>query len=126
MKKSKLIAILQEIEGDPEVKLWNGYVGDWMDIGEVLETYLVKQTKEYYKEMCRLERCRDLQDWNVELSEDVHKLLDSCYTRIQWEHDSYVTQEDLDNKRYRKKKVLVLQAKTRGINTHDRIGGISY
>jgi hypothetical protein len=32
MKKSKLIEMLNRLEGDPEIKLWNGMVGDWMDM----------------------------------------------------------------------------------------------
>jgi len=32
MKKNQLIEQLQKIKGNPEIKMWNGYVDDWMNI----------------------------------------------------------------------------------------------
>jgi len=35
MKKNQLIEQLQKIKGNPEIKMWNDFVQDWMNIGIV-------------------------------------------------------------------------------------------
>jgi hypothetical protein len=46
MRKNDLIKLLQEIDGNPEVSLWNGFVGDWMPISKEIEVIeLVKNEK---------------------------------------------------------------------------------
>lgn len=35
MKKNKLIEILQQIEGNPDVTIWNGYAEDYQNISKV-------------------------------------------------------------------------------------------
>ena len=36
MKKNDLIKLLNTIEGNPDVVLWNGFVGDYQDISKEL------------------------------------------------------------------------------------------
>lgn len=128
MRKDKLIKMLQDIPGNPEVLLWNGMVGDWMDIdNELVPSDLVKQTKEYWLEMCRLEECSDLRDWSHQLPDQVVKSLSAKYNKLhQWEFNFYVTLEDVKAKRYKLKKVYILNAKKRGTSCYDRLGSIEY
>jgi hypothetical protein len=128
MKKSKLIAMLNALEGDPDIKMWNGMVGDWMEIDpELVPQVLVRQTLTHWLEMCRLEECSELKDWSHQLSEKTIAELEGTYPRVnKWEMNPYVTQEDVNEKRYKSKNVLIMQAKPRGINTFDRVGYISY
>ncbi len=128
MKKSKLIEILNNIDGNPEIKLWNGFVGDWVDIEKTLVPVdLFKMTETYYIESCRLEKCRDLNDWSYQFSaEDIASLKVSYKTNCSLEINNYVTQEDISKKRYVKTTVLMIESKTKGVKTWDRIGDIIY
>jgi hypothetical protein len=64
MKKSKLIAMLNALPGDPDIKLWNGMVGDWMEIDpNLVPQELVRMNLDYWLESCRLEDCCDRKDW---------------------------------------------------------------
>ena len=47
MRKNQLIALLQEIKGNPEVMVWNGLVDDYMPIGGVDTNTLYKHSIEF-------------------------------------------------------------------------------
>jgi hypothetical protein len=128
MKKSKLIELLTAIKGNPEVKLWNGFVGDWVDIdAKLVPVTLVRMTQEYWLEAIRMERCIDLKDWKHQLPAEEVAELKKRYTSVcKWEENQFVTQEDIDSKRYATRKVQIMQAKVKGEKTWDRIGDISY
>jgi hypothetical protein len=128
MKKSKLIALLNTLEGDPDIKLWNGMVGDWMEISPALVPQdLVKQNFDHWLEMCRLEGCIDRKDWNYQMPKEEVERLTKNYPKLhQWEMNPYITMEDIKKKHYKMKKILLLQPKVRGIKTWDRMGDISY
>ena len=58
MRKNDLIKLLQAIEGNPDIVLWNGIVGDYQNIStKLVEGELYKQTFEDYFESFRKERC---------------------------------------------------------------------
>jgi hypothetical protein len=128
MKKSALIKMLQEIEGDPEIKLWNGFAGDWVDINPKLEQVnLVRLTRDYWIESIRIEECIDRKDWTHQLPQsEVDSLKKSHRYICEWELNEYVAQEDIDKKRYQVKPVYILQAKVKGETTYDRLGDMSY
>ena len=128
MKKSKLIALLNALPGDPDIKLWNGMVGDWMEIDSTLVAQsLVKQTLEHWLEMCRLENCRDHNDWDYQMpAEEVARLTKSYSKLHKWEMNPYITLEDVKAKRYSTKKVFIMQSKRKGVKTFDRFGDIEY
>lgn len=129
MKKNDLIELLNNIEGNPEIKLWNGYVGDFMDIDKVVPSDLVKITFNFYVEMCRLERCMDTGEdrKTFVFSHDEMVELRKCYKKhYDWEFNEYVTDEDIAKKKYSKKSIMILNAKTRGKKTFDRIGVLEY
>lgn len=128
MKKSKLIEMLNRLEGDPEIKLWNGMVGDWMDISkELVPSDLVKQTLEHWLEMCRVQECRERRDWDYQLPDEEVAALKKDYNRINtWELNPFVTLEDVQEKRYKLKNIYILNAKTKGVKAFDRLGDIDY
>lgn len=128
MKKSDLIAALNAIPGNPEIKLWNGMVGDWMDIDkELVPSDLVKQTFEHYVEMIRLERCHDLKNWDVQLDdEEIAELRKSYKQYINWECNQFVKEDDIKEKRYRRKNIFYINGKRRGVSTFDRLGSLEY
>ena len=128
MKKSKLIEMLNRLEGDPEIKLWNGMVGDWMDIDrELVPSDLVKQTLEHWLEMCRIGDCHDRRDWDYQLPAEEVARLKKDYNRVNtWELNPFVTLEDVKEKRYKLKNIYILNAKTKGVKAFDRLGDIDY
>lgn len=128
MKKSDLIELLNSIPGNPEVKLWNGLVGDWVDIEKkVYPLELVKQTEQHYLERVRIDECIARKDWEYQLPEDrLDKLKVSHKRNCKWEQNDFVTREDVAEKRYSVKTVYALQAKNKGVTTWDRAGNISY
>jgi len=121
MRKNDLITYLQSIKGNPEVLLWNGFVGDWHSIKPCI-TKLTKLDKKYFLESCRLERCIDKKDWNYQLTAEELKQYELSYARQAYEHNEFVYQEDLEQKRYKQKQVIMLQGKPRGVKTWDRLG----
>lgn len=129
MKKSKLIELLNNIDGDPEIKLWNGYVGDYMDLGDVIPSDIVKMRFEFFLEMCRLEHCMDTgadRKTYTFTHDEIVELRKNYKDNYEWEHNEYVTEEDIKAKKYSRKRVMILNAKTRGKTTFDRIGQLSY
>jgi hypothetical protein len=130
MKKSQLIEMLNKIEGNPEIKLWNGMVGDWMDISPtIVPAELVKMNLKYWLESCRLEDCRDRKDWEYQMpTEEIAELTKRHNSGKvnKWELNEYVTPKDITAKRYAVKTVYILNAKIKGEKTYDRMGDISY
>jgi len=128
MKKSKLIEMLNRLEGDPEIKLWNGMVGDWMDIDrELVPSDLVKQSLEHWLEMCRIQECRHRRDWDYQLPAEEVAALKKDYNKVNtWELNPFVTLEDVQEKRYKLKNIYILNAKTKGVKAFDRLGDIDY
>lgn len=127
MRKNELIKQLQEIKGNPEVVLWNGYAGDYMHIDKPVQSDLVKITKEYWIRSVLNEECITRKDWNYQLPEAEIKELERRHrTELQYELGEYIPEEDIAKKRYKRKRVVFLQAKKRGIKTFDRAGDMEY
>lgn len=125
MRKNDLIAYLQSIKGNPEVLIWNGFVSDWHSI-EPCTTKLTKIDKKYFLESCRIKRCIDTKNWEYQLTAEELQRAEKSYSNHEYEHNVFVGQEDLKEKRYKQKQVVMLQGKPRGISTYDRIGGLKY
>ena len=130
MKKSQLIDMLNAIEGNPEIKIWNGYVEDFMDLDSTpVPVRLVKMTEEYLLEMIRLEQCMDAGADRATFKLSDAEIADTkrCYKQYHdWEHNQFVTDEDIKSKNYKARKVIMLNPKPRGKSTFDRIGVLSY
>jgi hypothetical protein len=127
MKKVKLIKLLEDIPGNPDILLWNGYVQDWVPIDpKLVRQLLVKESFEHYCESYRLEKCVERKEWDYQLSEEKIEQLKQGYKKFDWEFNNYVTQEMLDNKDYFSKPIYFIQSKPRGVETFDRLGAIAY
>ena len=128
MKKSKLIALLNQIKGDPDIVLWNGMVGDWMDVNpKLIEGELVKQSFETAVRMYEFEKKRDKNDFDYVLPQkerDEYKK--SWRKHWKWEDNEFVTKDDIASGSYLSKRVVYIDAKKRGVHTWDRLGDIDY
>lgn len=128
MRKNDLIKKLQEIEGNPEILLWNGYVGDWQHIdSKFVDASLVKMKEGEYIGRCRLEECFRRKDWQFQFTTEEIDRLKSSYKRyIDWEDNGFVTSEDIELGRYKQKKVVFIKPKARGEKTWGRCGTVEY
>lgn len=112
MRKNKLIELLNNIPGNPDIVIWNGFVGDIHHIdSEIVERELVKHTKEYLGL-----RCSDAE------------MIDSLYKEQEWDFPNQFVKEDEFQNWYgkRKKKIYILQMKKRDKEFFDRSGKIEY
>ena len=130
MKKNQLIKQLQKIKGNPEIKMWNGYVDDWMNF-HLVENILVKETEEHIRFVIEMQWKERNKTW--EIPPDIQQELDAKVKyRLEtdeWEtpNEFLRTQEDWD-KWYGKnvKRTVFIDAKTRGKKSWDRLGDIRY
>jgi len=66
MRKNDLIKMLQEIEGNPQIVIWNGYVDDYMDIDKGTEKItLVKETEEFLFNALKGQWCQMNNTWDI-------------------------------------------------------------
>ncbi len=128
MRKDKLIALLQSIKGNPDIVLWNGMVGDWMDVSpKLVDHSLVKISFDHYVKTVEFEEKRNRNDWDHKLSNaEVEKLKRSYQKHYGWEMNEFVTTDDVKEGRYKEKQVVIINAKPRGVKTWDRLGDIEY
>jgi hypothetical protein len=131
MKKNKLIELLQAIDGNPEIYLWNGFVEDWVDISpDFVENYLVKESVEHKLNCLKMEWCRN--NNTFEIPDDVLASLSEYANQLaakeKWDFPNrYV--EDKDFKMWygkSKKRIILIDAKRKGTSYSDRQGTMNY
>ncbi|EHV4444477.1 Uncharacterised protein [Escherichia coli] len=119
MKKNDLIKMLQEIDGNPEIVIWNGYVDDYMNIEKGLtKITLVKETEQFLLEALVHEWCKrnntfDIpEDQRTKIAEQAKKL----HKKREYDFQNPHVTEDEFNHWYGKKKLTkyVLSPKLRG------------
>ena len=117
MKAKDLIKILEK-NPEMEVKLYNGFVDDWMDIS-VSEDTLVKEKPSTTLMLINYDRERN----NLPKLE---KLSNTSYKKRQWEFPNQFADYERDKKDYSFKKIFCINGKRRGLSTFDRLGDIDY
>lgn len=123
MRKNDLIKLLQDIKGNPEIMLWNGYVEDVVPIDKnIQESSLFKMTFEGYKERVNIER--QARDKLPPYSDDEVRQLYRQYNKG-WEFYAYYAPGKEDNW-YKEKRILVISPKITGKQAFDRLGNINY
>ena len=120
MRKNDLIKHLQELKGNPEIMLWNGFVGDFVPIGTVGESDLVKLSKESWMRYVKAEANRYGDE--LESKEELNKI----YNSIGYESNRYVSEADIKTGLYKRKKIVYIEAKVTGKTACDRLGNIHY
>ena len=126
MKKNDLIKMLEGIKGNPDIKLWNGFVGDWQEVGDISPHDLIKQSYEDWVRCVKYERIRDGKPEDFEFSAEEQVELKKLYHSHEWDFNRYVTKEDIKKGYYKRKTIWLLQAKVRGKSSWDRLGTIRY
>lgn len=124
MRKNDLIKLLQEIKGNPEIYIWNGFVEDYQPINkDLVEVELHKLSFTGYKERVNIQR--QSREKLPPLSDEEAKMLYKKHNIGAWELFSYYP-PDKSDKWYNRKRVYLLEPKKTGKTTFDRLGDISY
>jgi len=129
MRKNDLIKKLQKIKGNPDIKMWNGFVEDWMDI-EISEEELVKHCEAHIR--WRVEAEWKERNKSLKIPANVQQRLDKLITQQvkeeEWEFPNQFLDADGEKRWYgkRRKKIVIIDAKLRNKNCLDRLGSISY
>lgn len=131
MTKSELIELLEDIDGDPEMKIWNGLVEDYVDISpELFQDTLVKETEEHIREGITNEIM--VSRGTVNLSEEdrtwIEKVVEKRIKEDEWDvPNRFVKEEDFERWYGESKKdIVAIQPKTSGKTYWDRCGEIKY
>lgn len=117
------------MKGNPEIKLWNGFVEDWTDF-QLSESELVKESDEFVRWWIEASWKND--NNSDEIPADVQERLDEIIKqnlkKRTWDFPNhYLSDEDM--KRWygkNRKRVVLIDAKRKGVTTFDRLGEISY
>lgn len=127
MKKNTLIKLLQNIKGNPDIVLWNGFVDDYMhiskDIGEII---LAKKTKKGIEQDLQFVYFQNTGKVLDMTSDDIKAKVQERYTSQKFgDINDYTFERDKDY--YGKTKTMVcLNFELRHKEVFDRLGTIKY
>lgn len=123
MKKEQLILLLQTIEGNPDILIWNSLVSDYMDIcPKLIDTELVKESKQHFL------KCVELENYRLGRTSASKDELDRLYKNREWDFPNpYFAEDELKDYCGRnRKKVVLINVMNRGKLSFDRNGSIRY
>lgn len=120
MRKNDLIKMLNEIEGNPEVVLWNGSVGDWMHINKPELFPFNRMKKSFVIQTKNLER-KFRYDLPEMTGEEIKKQKPE-----EWQIGNGNRFGVLKEENFEHKNRIVIQPKPRGIKSFDRAGTFEY
>ena len=122
MRKNALIEYLNTLPGNPEIAIWNSIVGDYQIVGEATTLEIVKESREFVWRCLEGEALRD-QTPMPTLAD-----LKEAMRYRKWDlPNSFVKPEDYP-KWYgnNRRTLVVLDPKSRGEETWDRMGTMEY
>jgi hypothetical protein len=132
LKKDKLIALLQQIDGNPDIYLWNGFVDDWVDIEpSLVKTEFVKHSKAHVAGLIRFQYMQQVGTFELTEQQEVKvsAIVENSYNKHYkaWDLPNRFVSDEQFKQWYDKKKVVYLMnTKTKGVTYSDRIGDMSY
>lgn len=118
MKKNKLIELLQNIKGNPDIVIWNGLAEDYHHINRIKSVYLYKQSKE-----------KKLKDIDNERFRNGFEPI--TVDQVQGEDDyefpnPYFDDQDISHYYNKKKKVWIIEPKIRNKTSTGRVSSFKY
>ena len=119
MRKNELIKQLQQIKGNPEVCVWYGLVDDYQKIKAISQHTLYRPSKKIQLKYYNFERYRD---GLPELTLDEFMPVKNDYEFP----SSFLTDEEMKRLYDQRKKVIIIEPKTRNKTLLDRMGVTQY
>lgn len=126
MRKNELLKLLSETPGNPDIKLWNGFVSDWQDFGELIKVRLVKVSFNAWVRAIENERIVMRKDGTYRIPDTEMPELRSLHKKMQYEHNEFVEDSEIAAGTYSSKQVYVVQPKRRNKTSWDRLGKVQY
>jgi hypothetical protein len=119
MRKNDLINELKALRGNPQILLYSGITKDYNHISGVYPSTLVKPTFERYLEDSQL---------RTKVGEESPKYEEIMrdYKKEPWSDNPHVTDEHIKQGSHKKKTVVYLLQKARGLTAQDRLGNVDY
>ena len=131
MRKSKLIQLLQQIDGNPEIYIWNGLVDDFMPLKKIYPDKLYKTCTQFiYKQL--------IYDWKFtnntfeppsqEICNSIMKKAIKASKSAKYETANQFLEAEQYIEWYgnRPKNIIALYPSNTGKTYEDRIGQITY
>jgi hypothetical protein len=108
----------------------NGYVDDWMNI-QLCEQEFVKESEDFIRWSIEMAWKERNQKWEIpeEAQIQIEEVIKERLKDRQWELPNQYLQTKEDEERWyakNKKKFVLINGKTRGKSTEDRLGKVSY
>ena len=130
MTKDQLIAALQNIEGNPEVCLWNGYVFDYNKLNSVSVFDLVKEDVSFIQSILEYEYMRTNKTSIVpeDVKEDFSNTAKELHRKQEWEFPNRYVKESEFKRWYGTniKKIILIDVELRNKESWDRLGTVGY
>lgn len=130
MKKSELIEMLSKLDGDPELLIWNSFVGDWHDVQIVKGHKLVKHSLEHLFKGIKHETMYHKKSFKLSPQElkSCYKIAKQQYDEQEWEFPNSFVEEERHKDWYghHQREIVLLQGKVRGKSYNDRLGSMDY
>jgi hypothetical protein len=119
MKNKTLINKLQSNRDSLSIKIWDGLIGDFLDIKDVTSMTLFRVKFKIYLELVAKQEKRNVESYS---EEEIEKLKLSHNKHYPWEDNI----DEEFKKLYDSKEVLVIEPKIMGKQCFDRGGSILY
>lgn len=133
MKKNKLIELLNSIEGNPEIVIWNGYAEDYMHIDPSIEPLvLVKESAEFIFTCIRAEYCNKHRTVEIPESKisELKQKAEELHKQRDWDSpNQFVTEEEMESwYGSKRRKFFMLSPKLRNKTSYgmDRASDVNY
>lgn len=130
MRKNALIKMLEKLDGNPEIMLWNGMVEDVVPIdSELVETQLVQPSLAQTLRVVAYEHKTRLNDWDAELAPEQKEAITASYKKHRsraWTLNEFVTLGDVSAGQYDMKTVFTLQSKKSNRTYYNRSVMVEY
>lgn len=127
MRKTALISLLEAIEGDPDILLWNGAVQDWMDIKRLTPILLTRPSFKYVEQLNALQSETQIVSVADKKPEVTKPFTKEDYERVYtFKYDSSYQTNLIELGLVEAKEVMLIEAALRGVTTNDRAGSVSY
>lgn len=123
MRKSDLLKLLNDVPGNPEVVIWNGFVGDWQKISpDLVEIRLVKHSRQFLESAINFQRSQE------QLPPLTEEELNARVKQEEWNTPNQFVKPEKMTDLYgtKRKRLLVLSGLKRGKTSCDRLGTMKY